>query len=427
MLAARFGVGEEAEERKRKYIEENIRAATEQLNAAPSTKEALAKAGGFAPASPAQPPAAKQQRTDQQGASVRAAPAGNNNSGAADEFGEYDADAYAAAMDCGGAPLDPNGECAAVMNRIRADDPPSTAAAAATPDQQQPQQQQAPRLAVKFVETERSSKVMYPPYAEFDPCRITFSEVRTAKQGELVYLNYRYPDNTSGQLLIAAPRMLCPAGVKTFDNCVKMMCSLGDEETWSSNMKLFKRVMDAIDEVVKCHLVEKRIGAIPARVTRQTVDEGFSSTVRRGADKTTGKEYAPAVSATIINTKSSSTHIFAEDENRRRVETPVDSVVKGSEVTPIFSLRWVHHKDSKAGNRTIDSYTISVAVVQAVLHGNARDIAQDVCLVGYDDEGASCPPPAANPADQQQQQPAATDPKDGALAAAAGTPQTQNA
>lgn len=247
-----------------------------------------------------------------------------------------------------------------------------------------------------FITRQRSSQVIYPPYTTFEDGKVIFAKAPVdCKEGQMLYVNYRYDDKSYGPLLINTPCMACPPGVKCFEgDRMSAMLSLGRNWAEDPTMCAFKETVGRIETACIDAIFEKKWGG--PRATKAQIRDAFSSIIYVKPDQE-GNDYPPAINTVISNSKTCKTHIMKAP---KLIPVPPNCVGKNSRLTCALEFRWIHRKtQSKRNLYPLGcSFSVNIAISQAVLHANTSAIPSNVCVVQFSDD---------NEEQQQQQQAAA--------------------
>lgn len=244
-----------------------------------------------------------------------------------------------------------------------------------------------------FITRQRSSQVIYPPYTTFEDGKVIFAKAPVdCKEGQMLYVNYRYDDKSYGPLLINTPCMACPPGVKCFEgDRMSAMLSLGRNWAEDPTMCAFKETVGRIETACIDAIFEKKWGG--PRATKAQIRDAFSSIIYVKPDQE-GNDYPPAINTVISNSKTCKTHIMKAP---KLIPVPPNCVGKNSRLTCALEFRWIHRKTQSKRNLFPlgCSFSVNIAISQAVLHAATSSIPSNVCVVQFSDD-----------TEQQQQQPA---------------------
>lgn len=235
-----------------------------------------------------------------------------------------------------------------------------------------------------FVTQRKSDQVLY-DLSQFSESNMVFSKdpMQCEKGGEILYINYKYSKQTHSSFLLNTPRLFCPGGVITFKdtNGDKMSALLSLGRSWSENENLvaFRNTMDRIQGAC-VNVIYERKWAGP-KATKEQIAEAFSPIVYVKTD-VNGVDYPPAMGTVISNSKSCKTHIMKAP---KLIPVHPGAVVKGSSLTCVIELRWIHKKPQ--GNRKAYplgfSFSVHIAISQAIYHAPTNGLSRDVCVVQY--------------------------------------------
>ena len=248
-----------------------------------------------------------------------------------------------------------------------------------------------------FITRQRSPQVIYPPYTTFEDGKVIFAKAPVdCKEGQMLYVNYRYDDKSYGPLLINTPCMACPPGVKCFEgDRMSAMLSLGRNWAEDPTMCAFKETVGRIETACIEDIFEKKWGG--PRATKAQIRDAFSSIIYVKPDQD-GNDYPPAINTVISNSKTCKTHIMKAP---KLIPVPPNCVGKNSRLTCALEFRWIHRKTQSKRNLFPlgCSFSVNIAISQAVLHAATSSIPSNVCVVQFsDDTDQQQSPP-------QQQQP----------------------
>lgn len=232
-------------------------------------------------------------------------------------------------------------------------------------------------------------------YSTFKMENVVFAKTPiTATEGELLYINYKHTPQTRDFLKINTPTLFSPTGVTMKNNKLSTMLSLGKNWEDDPDAVAFKCILDDIALACAHVIVERNWVNVKRDVTVEEARQVVRPIIYTGTDKE-GNDYPPAFGANISTTKACHSNFVLRREDMS-VPIPAGTVPKGSWMTSVIHVRWIHRK-IQSDRRAFPlgcSYSINVVIFNAVVHPKEDSIPDDVCVVQIKNDPFAAPAPA---------------------------------
>jgi hypothetical protein len=225
-------------------------------------------------------------------------------------------------------------------------------------------------------------------FTDLNVQNMTYSDPKSIGSGnfqtKLIYVNFE----GKGSTLLQTPKMKMPFGISKFqyDKSLpaKYTLSLSFEGIKEdSNMKNMLDKINDIENKIKSDIIKNSVAWMNKKViTRETVNEIFSSSIKFSKDKDTGERntrFAPTIQLKMpyFNDKFSTT-IFDADLNE--VDVDDDAIPKGSYGTAILKCNGIWTSTNKFG------LTWKVEQIKLETHNNTHKEKTNVAHYAFLDE-----------------------------------------
>lgn len=229
----------------------------------------------------------------------------------------------------------------------------------------------------------KCSNIIY-DYNTFKIENIVFAKSPVAAtQGELLYMNYKHTPQTRDFLKINTPTLFSPTGVTMMNDKPSTMLSLGKNWQDDPDTVAFKDIIDAITLACAHVILQRNWVNVKRDVTLEEVIDAVRPIIYVGKDKE-GNDYAPALGAVVGTTKSCHSSFILRREDMS-VTIPPCTVSKGSWITSVLHIRWIHRRP-RSDMRAYPlgcSFSINVVIFNAVVHPKEEAVPDDVCVVQF--------------------------------------------
>jgi hypothetical protein len=248
-------------------------------------------------------------------------------------------------------------------------------------------------------EAVRNQYVIYPDqYRAFQAPRISFAakiiekkatDAKKGGGGEMLFMNYVYPDGATKPLCVQAPMLFAVRGVQKWeDGGMSMLLSFGRD--WEKNDTLvgFQAIANAVWKAA-CDAIVERSWDKPKFRTGEALESVVTRIVDVGRNKDTDEPYPPSMRAVVDTQASRRSAFFLYPTNAPM--PPADIADSGANVEAIVTFDWIFRRR----NRGDVVYSIHVSISQALVRpgGVASALPAGRCCVASAGDTAVTPIP----------------------------------
>lgn len=233
----------------------------------------------------------------------------------------------------------------------------------------------------KYAKVAESKHIIY-DLDEFDPRNVVWSsKVYKNQQGEMYYVNYKYPDGITGPLLV---NTCCMRSAKGYQSIVDQKTNKVSHLVFGSlendeKSNAFKNMLARYDECTKHMIIEKEWCSTKKNPSLEEITTALQPCIMQGMSEQ-GVLFPPSFKMQVsVNDPRNHTSFFLEPSF---ITVPPERLQSNSFFTAVVQLRWVFRK--KQGDRKAYplgfSFSNNICMTQVVIHEDeAGD--NDICHV----------------------------------------------